>query len=597
MSKIRIKNLQTAQGMVEFALVLPILLLVVLGVFAFGHMFFVYSSVVSASREAARWGAAVGTAGGAGGLPRYQDCGAIRAAAVRIGTFAGVSGNSVAIDYDSGPGTTVNSNHCIIGGTGPEVGLGDRIVVTVTVQYRPIVPFIDLPTFPLTATSARTIIKSLPVGEAPTARPLWPSTKTSITPNTSPTTPIVTYVGIPVTIKVKTEDDAGNEVSGGRMEVNDDEGQNCNPNLFAPKKLGVDCTFLWKAATTGTTLRKISAVYNPQTAQYLGSSSEAYAQVLPAETGITISSPLLTPVTGSTPTGARVVVNNTVDVAFQVSVTQGNNVTTSAAPLKGEARVNFNGNTICVFNLNNIYTFAVGSNTGPTEHCSIFPTASDLGLNTVEVVFLGSADGNYLGSRAYYTFLVTDTTPVPENTPTPNLTQTAAALTPGVTVTTVVPVATSPVVQPTSKPYCPYIQSGTVSFQSGTNSLFFVINNPQANANMGENTSIDKIQVTFPLDRYNVPVTQIRFGPLGSTSSGCVANNCLLNNLTGYPPVATFTSGFNAAVNSLPAVNNAETAREMLVVFGDAPRSGAYSVIVHFANNRDCQVQVDTSHE
>ncbi|NTV75723.1 MAG: pilus assembly protein, partial [Holophaga sp.] len=52
-------------------------LLLILGGFAFGHMFFVYSSVVSASREAARWGAAVGEAPSA--LPRYQDCASIRA--------------------------------------------------------------------------------------------------------------------------------------------------------------------------------------------------------------------------------------------------------------------------------------------------------------------------------------------------------------------------------------------------------------------------------------------------------------------------------------------------------------------------------------
>ncbi len=80
--------------MVEFALVLPILLLVILGVFAFGHLFFVYSSVVSASREAARYGAAVGL--GTNGNLRYQDCEGIRAAATRVGAFAGVSGTEPA---------------------------------------------------------------------------------------------------------------------------------------------------------------------------------------------------------------------------------------------------------------------------------------------------------------------------------------------------------------------------------------------------------------------------------------------------------------------------------------------------------------------
>ncbi|RPJ42904.1 MAG: hypothetical protein EHM21_12225, partial [Chloroflexi bacterium] len=111
MFKIRLKNLQTAQGMVEFALVLPLLLLLILGIFAFGHLFFVYSSVVSASREAARWGAAVGEAPSS--FPRYQDCASIRAAAVRVGSFAGVNATDldladpvdagVSIDFDHGP--------------------------------------------------------------------------------------------------------------------------------------------------------------------------------------------------------------------------------------------------------------------------------------------------------------------------------------------------------------------------------------------------------------------------------------------------------------------------------------------------------------
>src|SRR5512135_3039955 len=89
MPKIRLQNLQTAQGMVEFALVLPILLLVIFAVFAFGHLFFTYSSVVSASREAARWGSASGVSESL--RPRYSDCDSIRAAAVRVGTFAGVA--------------------------------------------------------------------------------------------------------------------------------------------------------------------------------------------------------------------------------------------------------------------------------------------------------------------------------------------------------------------------------------------------------------------------------------------------------------------------------------------------------------------------
>ncbi len=40
MSKMRMKKIQNAQGMVEFALVLPVLMLLILGIIAFGHLFY-----------------------------------------------------------------------------------------------------------------------------------------------------------------------------------------------------------------------------------------------------------------------------------------------------------------------------------------------------------------------------------------------------------------------------------------------------------------------------------------------------------------------------------------------------------------------------
>ena len=49
-----------AQGIVEFALILPILLLLVLGIIEFGRLIFMYAIVTSSSREAVRYGAATG---------------------------------------------------------------------------------------------------------------------------------------------------------------------------------------------------------------------------------------------------------------------------------------------------------------------------------------------------------------------------------------------------------------------------------------------------------------------------------------------------------------------------------------------------------
>lgn len=174
MLKFHKKNTQNAQGMVEFALVLPILLLLILGVIAFGHLFFVYSFTVAASREAARWGSAVGLT--ASGLPRFRDCDEILATAARVGGVAGVRPENTVIQYDHGPDSGTPYATCPAGGEGPDVVLSDRIIVRTTVNYTPIVPLIPINDFPLEAVTARTIIRGLPVGEAPPIPPTCIST-------------------------------------------------------------------------------------------------------------------------------------------------------------------------------------------------------------------------------------------------------------------------------------------------------------------------------------------------------------------------------------------------------------------------------------
>jgi Flp pilus assembly protein TadG len=154
-----------AQGMVEFALVLPILLLVVLGIIEFGRLLFIYSSVTSASREAARYGAAAGQVGSG---YRFDDCDGIRAAAKRIGSFAGVTDANIQIHYDDG--TTVYSTNCP-----PSVAVSraDRILVTVSATFQPFESLVNLPAIPISSTTARTIIKDIGIEgtPGPTAAP------------------------------------------------------------------------------------------------------------------------------------------------------------------------------------------------------------------------------------------------------------------------------------------------------------------------------------------------------------------------------------------------------------------------------------------
>src|SRR5574338_843270 len=92
-----------AQAMVEFAIVLPLLLLLLYGLLEVGRLLFIYSTVVTASRQAARYGATTG--GGTGRVARYQDCAGIRLAANKVDFLNAFNHNGadVVIRYDSGP--------------------------------------------------------------------------------------------------------------------------------------------------------------------------------------------------------------------------------------------------------------------------------------------------------------------------------------------------------------------------------------------------------------------------------------------------------------------------------------------------------------
>lgn len=150
---------QRGQGMVEFALVLPILILLLIGVMEFGYFFFVYSTANTAAREAVRYGSATGDS--ANGVPYYEDCNGIEEVASRIGRYANIQPGDVQIFYDSGPGTTS------LGSCGAyEPALGERIVVHIDVEYNTIMLFTEVDPFTtISAESARTIIKRLQVGE------------------------------------------------------------------------------------------------------------------------------------------------------------------------------------------------------------------------------------------------------------------------------------------------------------------------------------------------------------------------------------------------------------------------------------------------
>jgi len=153
---------QKGQTIVEFALVFPVFLLIVLGIIELGHLMFVWAAVTDASREASRY--AAGTGYGSDGLPLYRDCSGIMAVAHQYGFMANISATTadVAITYDNGnvPSQTTTFASC---STSVTVSLGDRIGVTVTGHYKPFVPLVPIPAINLTSTSYHTILSGIAI--------------------------------------------------------------------------------------------------------------------------------------------------------------------------------------------------------------------------------------------------------------------------------------------------------------------------------------------------------------------------------------------------------------------------------------------------
>jgi Flp pilus assembly protein TadG len=163
------RSRERAQAMVEFALVLPMLLLLLVGILEVGRLIFMSTSVTTASREAARYGAAWGVNGP--GF-QYKNCAGIREAAKRVAILVNITNSNILIQYDKGPGTSLYPFTCdAVSGEDPDVVVnsGDRIIVTVTANYSPMVLVVPLTSRPMVAQSARTIIGTIKYDANPTS--------------------------------------------------------------------------------------------------------------------------------------------------------------------------------------------------------------------------------------------------------------------------------------------------------------------------------------------------------------------------------------------------------------------------------------------
>lgn len=174
-----------AQGIVEFALILPLLLMIMFGIIEFGRYLLFFSAVATSSREAARHGAAAGDIGGY--IPHYEDCVGIRASARQVGLGAVISDDNIHITYDHGPGTPQFEGVCsdTPPATRPDIRMGDRIAVQVISNFQPIVPIVSLNAIEVQATTYRTILKDVEIEGTPL--PPYPTNTRTSTPTPIPT--------------------------------------------------------------------------------------------------------------------------------------------------------------------------------------------------------------------------------------------------------------------------------------------------------------------------------------------------------------------------------------------------------------------------
>lgn len=136
----RRRNHERGATLVEFAVVAPLLFLLLFGVIEFGRAIATYTAVTTAAREAARFATTIGEEGVD---PRpYQDCDGIREAAFAKTPLLNRDNTIVSIAYNDAVGDDV-INTCLEGDRGPDLTQSDRISVQVRTTFRSPVPLIS----------------------------------------------------------------------------------------------------------------------------------------------------------------------------------------------------------------------------------------------------------------------------------------------------------------------------------------------------------------------------------------------------------------------------------------------------------------------
>jgi Flp pilus assembly protein TadG len=150
-------------SLVEFAVVAPLLFLLLFGIIEFARVGHGFNTVWTAAREGARYATTVGDDDG-DGLPNYLDCDSIEEAALAKVVGMSLDTSAVKVTYSDLTGAVVAD--CTLASPLADIDNGFTIEVEVLGEFNAIVPVIStfLDGIDLTSSQTRSIFKGV-VGE------------------------------------------------------------------------------------------------------------------------------------------------------------------------------------------------------------------------------------------------------------------------------------------------------------------------------------------------------------------------------------------------------------------------------------------------
>ena len=152
--------------MVEFAVIMPLLLLLIFGVFEFGRLVATQVALNTAAREGARFGTTIGDRN-LDDVPNFADCAEILDVSRQRAVMVTLDDADIDIFFDQGEGTAEYAD--CQGGPAPAddtVATGDRITVVISRPFNSSIPLIGglLNGITFEAEQSRTIFRAV-VGE------------------------------------------------------------------------------------------------------------------------------------------------------------------------------------------------------------------------------------------------------------------------------------------------------------------------------------------------------------------------------------------------------------------------------------------------